>query len=382
VVGGIGKGLKIALATLNTGRLSLPAICAATTKYSLKIAREWAAERKQWGRPVGEHDPVAQHLAFIAGTAFGLEAVVDVASRLADDKRNDFRIEAAIAKLYGSELGWQAVDTMIQVRGGRGYETAASLKARGEKPIPAEQLLRDMRINRIFEGSTEIMHLLIAREAVDQHLAVAGDVLDPSTAAATRPRRRSGAAKFYATWLPKLVTGEGQNPRAFEEFGPLAKHVRYAERSSRKLARSTFGLMGRHQASLEQKGALLGRVVDIGSEIFAISCACVYAQTIAREQPARREEAFELADLFAKQARRRAEDKFSQLFSNDDAAQYKTAQKLLGGRYAWFEDSVLDPAGDGPMIPAEAHTVPAKERFAADPDVATPAVEEQAEAVQ
>ena len=382
VVGGVGKGLKIALATLNTGRLSLPAICAATTKYSLKIAREWAAERKQWGRPVGEHDPVAQHLAFIAGTAFGLEAVVDVASRLADDKRNDFRIEAAIAKLYGSEMGWRAVDTMIQVRGGRGYETAASLKARGEKPIPAEQLLRDMRINRIFEGSTEIMHLLIAREAVDQHLAVAGDVLDPSTAAGDKAKAAVGAAKFYATWLPKLVTGEGQNPRSFEEFGALAKHVRYAERSSRKLARSTFGLMGRHQASLEQKGALLGRVVDIGSEIFAISCACVYAQTIAREQPARREEAFELADLFAKQARRRAEEKFSQLFSNDDAAQYKTAQKLLGGRYAWFEDSVLDPAGDGPMIPAEAHTVPAKERFAADPQVGTPAVEEQAEAVQ
>jgi hypothetical protein len=268
---------------------------------------------------------------------------VDVASRLADDKRNDFRIEAAIAKLYGSELGWQAVDTMIQIRGGRGYETAASLKARGEKPIPAEQLLRDMRINRIFEGSTEIMHLLIAREAVDQHLAVAGDVLDPSTAVGDKAKAAVGAARFYATWLPKLVTGEGQNPRAFEEFGLAGPHVRYAERSSRKLARSTFGLMGRHQASLEQKGALLGRVVDIGSEIFAISCACVYAQTIAREQPARRDEAFELADLFAKQARRRAEALFSELFSNDDAAQYKTAQAVLGGRYSWFEDSVLDP---------------------------------------
>ena len=190
VIGGEGKGLKIALATLNTGRLSLPAICAATTKHALKIAREWAAERRQWGRPIGEHDPVAQHLAFIAGTAFGLEAVVDVSSRLADDQRNDVRIEAALAKLYASELGWRAVDAMIQVRGGRGYETAASLAARGEKPVPAEQLLRDMRINRIFEGSTEIMHLLIAREAVDQHLQAAGGVLDPQAAVADKLRRR------------------------------------------------------------------------------------------------------------------------------------------------------------------------------------------------
>ncbi len=379
IVGGLGKGLKLALATLNTGRLSLPAIAAANSKHALKISREWAKERKQWGRPIGEHDPVAQHLAFVTGTAFGLEAVVDVSSRLADDKANDFRIEAALAKLYGSELGWLAVDTMMQIRGGRSYETAASLKARGEKAVPAEQMLRDMRINRIFEGSTEIMHLLIAREAVDQHLSVAGDLLDPKTPLAGKARAAVDAGKFYAGWLPTLVTGEGQKPGAFAEFGPLAKHMRYVERSSRKLARSTFGLMGRHQASLERKGALLGRVVDIGAELYAISCAVVYAQTIAREHPERRESAFELAELFAKQARGRAEARFSELFSNDDAAQYQTAQKVLGGEFTWFEENVLDPAGDGPMIPAGAHEVPAKNRLA---DVDASVVDEQAEIVQ
>lgn len=379
VVGGVGKGLKIALATLNTGRLSLPAICAASTKLALKISREWASERKQWGRRVGEHDPVAQHLAFVTGTAFGLEAVVDVSSRLADDKANDFRIEAALAKLYASELGWDAIDTMMQIRGGRSYETAASLKARGEKAVPAEQLMRDMRINRIFEGSTEIMHLLIAREAVDQHLAVAGDILDPKTALADKARAAVGAGKFYAGWLPTLVTGEGQKPGAYAEFGPLAKHMRYVERSSRKLARSTFGLMGRHQASLEQKGALLGRVVDIGAELYAISCAVVYAQTIAREHPERRDGAFELAELFAKQARGRAEVLFAELFANDDAAQYETSMKVLDGSFTWFEEDVLDPAGDGPMIPAGAHEVPAKNRLAA---VDAEVVEQQAEIVR
>jgi hypothetical protein len=343
LVGKEGQGLRIALTTLNTGRLSLPAICASMTKHALKIAREFAAERRQWGQPIGKHDPVAQMLAFIAGSAFGIEALVDVSSRLADDKRNDIRIEAALAKLYASELGWQVIDAMIQVRGGRGYETAESLRARGEKPVPAEQMLRDMRINRIFEGSTEIMHLLIAREAVDQHLAVAGDILDPKTAVADKAKGALKAGGFYATWFPKLAVGEGIKPGAFDEFGPLAGHMRYVERSSRKLARSTFYLMGRYQARLEQKGHLLGRIVDIGAELYAISCAVVYATSLGTAEPR------ELADLFAKQARRRADRLFHELWSNDDAEQYKAAQKVLEGRHTWFEADLLDPA-DQPAV--------------------------------
>src|SRR3954453_21848840 len=318
VIGGEGKGLKIALSTLNTGRLSLPAICTATTRYALKIAREWAGERKQWGQPIGEHDPVAQKLAFIAGSAFGLEAVLDVSSRLADDKRNDIRIEAALAKLYASELGWDAVDELIQIRGARGYETAESLQRRGEKPIPVEQLMRDMRINRIFEGSTEIMHLLIAREAVDQHLQVAGDILESDTPVANKARAALKAGAFYASWFPKLAIGQGQRPGAFEEFGPLATHLRDADGHSRKLARSTFYLMGRDQAKLERKGALLGRIVDIGAELYAIACACVYAQPLAGDHPERRTEICELASLFCAQGRRRADALFPRLWNNDD----------------------------------------------------------------
>ena len=129
-----GDGLKIALSTLNTGRLALMAIAVGASKWATKIAREWATERVQWGRPIGKHDAVAQKLAFIAGSAFGLEAMLDVAARLADNKRNDIRIESALCKVYGSELAWKVIDELMQVRGGRGYETAASLKARGEKP--------------------------------------------------------------------------------------------------------------------------------------------------------------------------------------------------------------------------------------------------------
>ncbi|WP_211516942.1 acyl-CoA dehydrogenase family protein [Geodermatophilus africanus] len=370
VIGGEGRGLRIALTTLNTGRLSLPAFCLSSVKYSLKIGREWAGERTQWGRPIGRHDPIAQKLAWLAGTAFGLEAVLDVSSRLADDKRNDIRIEAALAKLYASELGWIAVDEMVQIRGGRAYETAESLARRGEKPVPAEQMLRDMRINRIFEGSTEIMHLLIAREAVDRHLEVAGDVVSGDLGLADRARAAAKAGVFYARWFPTLTTGAGQRPGSYSEFGELAEHLRYVERHARKLARSTFYAMGRYRERLERKGRLLGRIVDIGAELYAIACACVHADTTARERPERRQEAFELADLFCGQARRRADRLFRELWANDDDHQYEVAQQVLSGRYEWFEEDVLDPAGDGPMMPA--HTEPALRRFEESPDGAAP----------
>ncbi|WP_053227298.1 acyl-CoA dehydrogenase family protein [Solirubrobacter soli] len=347
LIGKEGMGLKIALSTLNTGRLALPAICVGQSKWATKIAREWSSERVQWGRPVGKHDAVAQKNAFIAASAFGLEAMLDVASRLADEKRNDVRIEAAIAKLYGSELGWKVLDELVQVRGGRGYETAESLKARGEKPIGVEQALRDMRINRIFEGSTEIMHLLIAREAVDQHLQVAGDILEADTPLGEKAKSAVAAGAFYGKWLPKLAVGDGNKPHAFDEFGPLASHLRYAERSSRKLARSTFYAMGRWQAKLEQRQSFLGRIVDIGAELFAISAAVVYADTIAQESPERAESARELADMFCAQARRRADGLFHDLWSNDDDQGYKTAMNLLDGRYTWLEEGVSDPSEFG-----------------------------------
>ncbi|HET8952040.1 MAG TPA: acyl-CoA dehydrogenase family protein [Solirubrobacteraceae bacterium] len=353
LIGKEGMGLKIALSTLNTGRLALPAICVGNAKWATKVAREWSTERVQWGQPVGKHDAVAQKIAYIAATAFGLEAMLDVSSRLADDKKNDVRIEAAIAKLYASENGWQVLDDLMQIRGGRGYETAQSLKDRGEKPVPVEAALRDMRINRIFEGSTEIMHLAIAREAVDQHLQVAGEILEGDGDLSTKAKAAVGAGKFYAKWFPSLTVGEGLKPGSYDEFGSLATHLRFVERHSRKLARTTFYAMGRRQARLEKKQAFLGRIVYIGAELYAIASAAVYANTIKTERPDLAEQAFELADLFCQQARGRVDRLFDDLWSNNDDANYKGAQAVLEGRFQWVEEGIADPSGDGPMIASQ-----------------------------
>ncbi|MEU6987736.1 acyl-CoA dehydrogenase family protein [Streptomyces sp. NPDC046324] len=349
-IGPEGAGLKIALTTLNTGRLSLPAMCVGAGKWALKIAREWAAVREQWGKPVARHEAVGTKISFIAATTFALEAVVDLASQMADEDRNDIRIEAALAKLYGSEMGCLIADELVQIRGGRGYETADSLAARGERAVPAEQLLRDLRINRIFEGSTEIMHLLIAREAVDAHLAVAGDIIDPDKSLGDKAKAGARAGGFYARWLPKLVAGPGQLPNSYAEFGTLATHLRYVERTSRKLARSTFYAMSRWQGRMELKQAFLGRIVDIGAELFAMSAACVRADLLRSSGEPHGREAQALADAFCRQARLRVEELFGRLWSNTDDLDRRVVDGVLAGRFEWLEEGVVDPSDDGPWI--------------------------------
>jgi alkylation response protein AidB-like acyl-CoA dehydrogenase len=350
-LGAEGDGLKIALTTLNAGRLSIPAMCAAAGKWCLKIAREWSAERVQWGKPVGEHGAVAEKLAFIAASTYGLESVLEMSAQLADAGGKDIRIEAALAKLWSSEMAWQIADELVQIRGGRGYETAASLAARGERAVPAEQILRDLRINRIFEGSTEIMHLLIAREAVDAHLKAAGDLASVDASLEDKARAAVKASGFYAGWLPQLAAGRGDLPTSYAEFGALAGHLRFVERSSRKLARQTFYGMSRWQAKLEYRQGFLGRVVDIGAELFAMAAACSRAEMLRNDDAELGRSAYQLADVFCEQSRLRVKALFDALWSNTDDADRRLAKGLLAGDYTWLEEGVLDPSeGTGPWI--------------------------------
>ena len=351
LIGREGDGLKIALTTLNAGRLAIPAMAGGSAKWSLKIAREWSAERVQWGKPVGTHGAVASKLAFITATTYALEAVLELSGQMADEGRNDIRIEAALAKLWSSEMACVIADELLQIRGGRGYETAESLAARGERAVPVEQSVRDLRINRIFEGSSEIMRLLIAREAVDAHLSAAGDLAKADTDLRQKAAAAVGATGFYAKWLPQLVFGEGQRPTAYREFGELATHLRFIERSSRKLARNTFYAMARWQASLEQKQGFLGRIVDIGAELFAMSAACVRAEAQRADDPAVGQGAYELADAFCQQATLRVRALFDGLWANTDSTDVRLARGVLDGRYIWLEEGVLDQSeGTGPWI--------------------------------
>ncbi len=330
IVEGRGRGLSLALRTLNTGRLTLPAACGGALKQALAMATVWAKERQQWGAPIGEHEAVAAKLAGMAADLYAVESLTWLTSALADRAEIDIRLEAAMAKLFCTEALWRGADAALQVRGGRGYETAQSLAGRGEAPMPMERLLRDARINLIIEGTSEIMRLFIAREALDPHLHIAG------ASATSSQIDYAGAAKFYATWYPKLywpnfkLDGEVQLPEG------LRPHLHDLEQDTRRLARDLFHMMLRHRQGLQRRQLVLGRLVDCGAELLAIGA--VLARAASPSAPA---ESIALAELFCRQARRRVEALRRAIYQNDDVEDYRFARALLDGRFAWLTDNIV-----------------------------------------
>jgi len=339
IIAGEGKGLKVALTTLNTGRLTLPAACVGVSKRLLEISRKWAGERIQWGVPIGQHAAIAGKIAEMAGNVFAMEAMTFLSSSLLDRKTGDLRIETAMCKMWATETTWKIADDAMQVRGGRGYETAQSLAGRGEPPIAVERFLRDCRVNTIFEGSSEIMRLFIAREALDPHLKVGGAIFNTQLPKSERLKAVFGSGKFYAGWYPRQWLPNGAN-KIDNLHRDLQRHVDYAAAGSKKLARGLFHAMARFGPKLDRQQLLLSRFVGIATELFAISATSSYAQwLLSQGKPS--DEILALADYFCRSARLRIDTHFAGTRRNVDKRGYQLTQKLLAGKYALLCDGIV-----------------------------------------
>jgi hypothetical protein len=302
------------------------------------VARQWSTKRHQWGSSIGEHEAVALKLSYIASHTFAMDAVTWLTSAMADDKHRDIRLEAAIAKFFCTEVSWKIVDETLQIRGGQGYETASSLAKRGMDFWPVERALRDIRINRIIEGTTDIMHLFIAREALDPHLSKMKPLLSSKVPVNVKIGAALKMAGFYAGWYPKLWIPSvvGRDISGLPQ--PLGEHMIFVEAASRKLARETFHEMAKYQQKLESKQSILNRIVDIGTELFAISAVCSYASMLAKDgQP----NAIDLADSFCCDARKRIEVAFKESANNTDRQNLKIAKKILAREFEWMENQII-----------------------------------------
>jgi alkylation response protein AidB-like acyl-CoA dehydrogenase len=332
VLGGVGRGLKVALTTLNTGRITLPAACTGLSKRCLEISTRWARSREQWGQPIGRHAAIADKLSRMAADTFAMESVVRYVSAMVDrDKNADVRLEAAIGKLWGSEKSWRIMDDTMQMRGGRGFETAASLKARGDVPEPVERLFRDSRINTIFEGSSEIMRLFIAREALEPHLRLGAEAVNPTLPWKVRAKAALRAARFYSTWYPMkwLPFGAGD---AKELLHPsLQPDLDAVARLSRVLARRLFLAMAMNGPKLEKRQVLLGHFVDVGADLFVWGCVLAHAQSRANDSSMHEAEIDKLVRLvrfFGRMTRERIATSFRHLKENLDAESWRVAQEV------------------------------------------------------
>jgi alkylation response protein AidB-like acyl-CoA dehydrogenase len=339
IIGGEGKGLKVALTTLNTGRLTIPAACVGLCKRLLEISRTWASERVQWGVPIGQHYAIAGKIAEMAGNTFAMEAITFLTSALVDRKAGDLRIETAMCKMWATEMTWKISDDAMQVRGGRGYETSQSLGARGEEPIAVERFLRDCRINTIFEGSSEIMRLFIAREALDPHLKVGGAIFNTQLPMTTRIKSMFSSGSFYTRWYPKQWLGG--NPGNLDRLhADLRQYVSYSASASKRLARGLFHAMMRFGPKLDREQLLLSRFVGIATELFAMSATCAFAQAkINAGEPAA--EILSLTHYFCRSAQARIDHHFAGTSRNADQRGYNLTQDLMSGKHESLRKGIV-----------------------------------------
>lgn len=340
LLGEEGRGLALALSTINVGRLTLPAACTGGAKLCLSIARRWGASRIQWGLPVGLHEAGREKIAYIAATTLAMEAITWLTCAWADEQKVDIRIEAAMAKLFCTEELWKIADMTMQLRGGRGYEKGRSLKARGEVPYPVERVMRDCRINMILEGSSEIMKLFLAREAMDSHLKKAGDLINPKISIGQKTGALFKVLGHYSLWYPKQLWGSNFSSSSFKDTGKLEKHFLFVEKQGHHLAGEIFVAMAKYQQNLERKQMLLGRLMDIGTDLFAMSATCSYALSL-KGKPEIGDSSMDLADHFCLLARRRVEERFLALSQNDDYSANALAKQALDKSFRWLEKGIV-----------------------------------------
>lgn len=329
-------GLRIALATLTVGRLTLPAASSGGLKQCLSVMRWWGRTRVQWNKPIGEHTLIGEKLCRAAAYTLALDAVMAFCGAWAN-KKGDLRLESAAAKIIGSEWYWDVVNDLFQVRGGRGFMTVESQRKSGELGIPVMRMLRDARINLVWEGTSEILRIWMAREALAPYIEQGIAFLQGS------PSDKIAAPLYYArialrSCLPFL------NPqRNSGMFGmEYARWVRFIESSSRSLTRSTLVATARHRQGLHNKQLLLQDLVNDSLWLFPMAATLWYAsQSEMRTKPG----ILELATYFCQEMADHLDPPSSSAKRirrhKKDTIVYHLSKTIMSGEYAWLEEGIV-----------------------------------------
>jgi len=349
ILGKPGDGLRIAFATLSQGRLTIPGTAAAGGKAALAGLKDWCNERVQWGSPIGGHQAVAQMMADMTADTYAMDAMQLLACQWVEKGQKDIRLEAAIAKYFCTEAGYRIADDALQVRGGRGYEQTQSLRRRGEQPLPMERGVRDARISRIVEGTTEIMQLFIAREAMDPHMRRIVPIMAPHIMKSDKSKGRLFAEAFahYVRWIPKQYFPARSDYPTEHLNSENRAHLAYIGRTAKRLARTMFFTMGKYGPKLEYEQIIMSKFVDIGTLLFAMAATLARAEGQLKERGGD-DNLQNVVDLFCRNARKTVEDSFRDVKKNHNHMYKKVTDAYMEGEFDWMFTSVYD--GVPPML--------------------------------
>jgi acyl-CoA dehydrogenase family protein 9 len=337
VLGTVGKGFSVAVRVLNAGRLTLAAGSTAGTKRILKQMVEFAEGRVQFGKPIAEYEITQRKLARTASDIYASDAMLGELTRLAESPDGEYALEAACCKVFASEMLWRAADEMVQIAGGRGFV----------KPYPYERTLRDARINRIFEGTNEILRLFISLNGIQGPAAA----LKELGVALQRPLRNMGLISGFAA--ARIRSRLGATPTLDVELHQrLHAHARHFEKHILEIKDAAERLIRAYRTQIVERQQELERLSDMAIEMFATACVIARTQQLLQERgEAGCANELALCDLFIVESGRRFRASRGALQSAQDELRRVVARAVRdAGGYGVVStilpDEIPDPVGD------------------------------------
>ena len=328
MLGQAGKGFAVAVHVLNGGRLTLAAGCTGAAKVVLKEMVTYASQRVQFGRPIVEFEITQRKVATLAADIYAADAMLGVLASLVDRTDSDFSLEAACCKVFASDMIWRASDEAVQIAGGRGFV----------QPYPYERMLRDARINRIFEGTNEVLRLFIALNGVQgpaERLKEVGSAL-------RTPLRSWGLISGYAASRVKSAFGTTATLDV-ELHERLEPHKKYFEKHVAELASATERAIRKHRRDIIERQQVLERLADMAIELFATAAMIARTQQLIDTRGAEQcEREMALCDLACVDAGRRFRAARVRLESPEDATRRDVSGWVREAKGYFVGDSILE----------------------------------------
>ena len=329
VLGEVGKGFKVAMQILNSGRTGLGGGCVGVMKHMVELSTAYAKERTQFGRPIAEFALIKQKIGTMVVDTYAAESAVNMVSHFIDTGGCDYAVEAAVTKVFASEAAWRTTDEALQIAGGNGFM----------REYPYERALRDSRINRIFEGTNEILRLFIALTAMNDVGAELKGIADSLRGIFDNPIKGFGVISEYARRRASLATGVFKREgTTFTKLAPaLATQQAAFQELTRALGAAVDATLRRHGKNIIGKQLVSRRLADMMIDLFVLATVLSRVSTSITERgPGATAQELEIAKVFTSQVERRVQANVAQLADNEDAGVQSLADHALNlGAFAW-----------------------------------------------